>query len=353
MNKKRREVIQAQVEHFADVGLADFSQHQAQLLSFAYSLAEIDDFDDLATRFPVSILNLVTQNKQRYIDVLRCANREDLAFRIKRLEEYNTVFKPLVSVLKKKIMEASSPSELKEFRGAGTAGIVYAISINNKEYAVKFIKNIKRLNFEINSLKVGMGVEKTAQLISYSTDDRCIITEMLPGENVTEIPSDRTIDYPEEQIIALIETVIALYEKGGIIDPNAPNFMYDSKKGFSVLDYNLKTAGTSISIARLILWLRLPLCARKWPDLSIDSPDYRKKEFQMDSERYQLDLKLMVKLLGILSREYPKILKEYRQEEKEKSSNPILALQPLINRNTAFDFPEKQECLDQLEAIGF
>jgi len=309
---KTAEHIQAQVEHFADNGVKKFSTEQKLLLKYSKELVKIIDLDNLPEDLPEEVKKLVKDNRDKCIDVLRSAKKEDISFRKENVELYNHKFKPAIEALKSKISSSQDPKELPEYLGAGRNGSAYVIEVDDKKYAAKFSRSLIQAHFETKPLLQARGIENAAQFVSYSFSDGVVIMELLQGTDVTNFTLENAPNYSDEHITKLIETVIELDNKGIVIDPKPSNFMYDEKNGFSVLDFHLSN-GTQ-SIGNLVMNLKYALTARKWPRLDYKADDYNEKSKAQTLERHKIELPMMIRLLTILQNQFPEVLDNWEQD---------------------------------------
>lgn len=349
---KSPEHIQAQIEAFADKGVSDFSDDQRKILKHTRELTKIEDLDNLPSDVPPKIAKLVESNRQAYIDFLRQESTEEIEFRKENIELYKNTYQPIVQALKMRI-DAGNPKDLPEYLGSGSNGDAYRIEVDDKEYAVKFSRNITQANFEIKPLLRAKGIEHTAQLLAYSLADGVVIMELLPGTDVTHFAPEHAPEYTDEAIVQLIETVIELNQNGIVIDPKPSNFLYDEKQGFSVLDYHLKKGDHQL-LADSIIDLKLALTARAWPQLDYKADDYEEKAAARSIERSKVYLPMMIRFLTILEEKFPSILEDYKKAYAERETNPLVSQSPLINRaSIQIDHPDLVPHLKKLEEMGY
>lgn len=347
---KTQEQIMAQVEHFADKGVKEFSSEQKLLLKYSKELSTVTDLDNLPENLPEELKKLIEDNRSKYIEVLRSSKKEDIEFRKQNIELYNSKFKPVIDSLKEKISNSHNSKELPEYLGSGSNGSAYMIEVNGKKYAAKFSKSLIQANFETKPLLQARGVENVAQLVSYSFADGVVIMELLHGTDVTNFTPENAPEYSEENITKLIETVIELDKKGIVIDPKPSNFMYDEEHGFSVLDFHIKNPKSDHTLADSIMDLRLALSFRKWPYIEYNTPEYKKQSV----EKNKIYLPIMIKFIGILKNKFPEILENYKKRDAEIQANPHVSRSPVINRKyMETENPEIKQYLEKLEEMGF
>ena len=165
LKPKTQEQIMAQVEHFADKGVKEFSSEQKLLLKNSKKLSTITDLDNLPKNLPEELKKLIKDNRSKYIEVLRSSKKEEIEFRKQNIELYNSKFKPVIDSLKGKISNSHDPKELPEYLGSGSNSSAYVIEVDGKKYAAKFSSSLTQANFETKPLLQARGIENVAQLV--------------------------------------------------------------------------------------------------------------------------------------------------------------------------------------------
>lgn len=336
----------AQVEQFADKGVKEFSNEQKLLLQYSRDLSTVTDLNDLPEHLPDELKELVLKHKDNYRKLVQSADAEKLELKRINAELYKKVFAEPIKKLQQKISSTKHPKTLPEYLGSGSNGTAYVIEVEGKKYAAKFTQSPVQSNFEIKPLLQARGINRVAQIISYSFADSVVIMELLPGIEVTKMPPEETQPYSDQQIEQLIQTVINLDEQGIVIDPKASNFFYDKEHGFSILDFHLKHPNGGYPLYQSILDLRNALSARNWPYTNYDTPEYEQQQIEYN----KVYLPTMIQLLSILETQHPELLKQYNDDLKE---NPR-GRPALINRDyiSTVD-PTIQKHLKKLEEMGY
>ncbi len=313
---KTQEKLQSQIEFFADRGVERFSKEQEGLLKYSSILAQIRDYNNLPDSIPPEAKELFLKHKDEYIKFFRSERRLETTFKEENIKNYNEKFKPAIDVLKER-MKIGNPRLLPEYLGSGSNGSAFSVEVEGKKYAVKFSRNLVQSNFEIKPLIRAMGFQSNvAQLAAYSFEDGVVIMEQLPGKEITKFDKTNPIEYTDDQVIALIKTVVELDKRGIIIDPKASNFLYDREKGFSVLDYQLRGEDSEYSLGRHVFSLLVPLAHYKSPNLDYRDPDYEEKADKYDREKYMYKLPIIVRFLEIVKSNYPEIFEQIKEENK-------------------------------------
>ena len=350
--EKSQERLQAQAEVFADKGVKNFSEDQAQILKYSAELSKIKDLNNLPADLPEELVGLIQKHKDTYINFLRQERKLETSFIEENIKTYKEKFQPVIAELKAK-MAQGKPKELPEYLGSGSNGSAFRIEVDGKTYAAKFSGNITQANFEIKPLIRAKDIPHTSQLVSYSFEDGVVVMELLSGTDVTNFTPEEAPEYSDEHIVQLIDTVRELDAKGLVIDPKPSNFMYDPEQGFSVLDYHLKHVGGRYGLPQEIMDLKIGLTARKFEPLDYKAPDYEEKAKALAIEKYKISLPLMIRLLGILKEKYPDILADWQRQHDEDKQNPNMRVGEMIEREYIPQHPDLEPHLKKLEEMGF
>ena len=366
---KSQEKIQAQAEIFGNKEMQDYSQNEdyEKLLKYSVELGKIKDLNNLPDNLPKELVDLIQKHRDTYIAFLRREKKlrtEDVE---QNIELYNQKFKSIIQELKSR-MQQKDPTTLPEYLASSYNAITFRITVNGKEYAVKFNKKddrTKAAKHEIEPMILAKGIPHTAQLTSCSSEDGVMIMELLPGLNLDQFAWDNAPDYSDEQIIQLIEAVKALDDRGLEIDTHPGNFMHDSKAGFSVLDYGVGQGG---KLEKMIMSLSYILSAwtmneqnrefreQKLNELDFDSQEYKEKYNKISIKYYKQVLPLKIRFLTILQDKYPGILSGYkkrREKEKQELGFYFNKDNIMVYRENLPNSPELKPFVDQLEKMNF
>ncbi len=351
-NQKPQERLQAQAEVFADKGVKNFSEDQAQILKYSAELSKIEDLNNLPPDLPEELVGLIQKHKDAYINFLRQERKLETSFIEENIKTYKEKFQLVVAELKTKMAQGNF-KELPEYLGSGSNGSAFRIEVDGKTYAAKFSRSTTQANFEIKPLLRAKDIPNTSQLVSYSFEDGVVIMELLDGTDVTNFTPEQAPEYIDKNIIQLIDTVRELNAQGLSIDPKPSNFMYDPEKGFSVLDYHLKQSGSNYRLPQQIISLKTALSARKFEKLDYKAPDYEEKSKLQSIEQNKIFLPLMIRFLGILKEKYPDILADWQRQHEEDKNNPSMSVSELIDRRYMPEDSEVEGYLKKLEEMGF
>ena len=349
--RKSLEQRLAQIEYFIDTHIQPFSTDQRSLLQNSTTISTIEDLQNLPTDLPENLKSLIKQYRAAYTKTISKAPKEELLFKKANAELYNIRFKDIITTLKQKIENTENPKLLLEYLGSGSNGSAYLIEVEGVKYAAKFSKSVAQTNFEIKPLRKARGIKHTAQLEAYSLEEGCVIMELLPGTDVTQLSYIKEPNYSDDHINQLINTVVELYANGITIDPKPSNFMYDPQTGFSVLDFHLSNNNTSIG--DIIMDLRLALTARDWPKIDWNDRDAKNQDEKQRKEKNKIDLPIMVQFLTILTEEHPEIIEDYWSEYEKREADDTYSQSPLIDRNNIENDSELDPHLNALKQLGF
>lgn len=349
--EKAPERLQAQIEAFADKSVQNFSDDQAFLFRYSAELSKIKDLNNLPADLPQELVQLILKHKDAYVKFLRQEKKLETDFIEENIKNYKKKFQSVILELNNKIALGNF-KELPEYLGSGSNGSAFRIEVDGKVYAAKYSRNLTQANFEIKPLIRAKGIPHTSQLVAYSLEDNVVIMNLLSGTDVTNIPPDKVLEYTDEDIIQLIDTVIELDVKGLVIDPKPSNFMYDEKQGFSVLDYHIKH-GYGYELPQQIIDLKLALTARKFARLDYKAADYKEQAEAQAIEHYKIFLPTIIRFLGILKNKYPDIIAEWKNKHEEDKANPMVSVSDLIERSRIPKIPEFEPYIKKLEEMGF
>jgi hypothetical protein len=347
------QTLQAQAEHFADQGVKQFSKDQGLLLKYSAQLATVTNLNKIPEDFPDELKELIARNKDAYILFLRGHRREERTALEENAKLYGEKFANPVAELKKKIALAEKPNQVEGYLGSGSNGDAYKIEVDGKTLVAKFSSSASQNNFEMAPLLRSKGLPHTAQLVAFSLADGVKIMELLPGQDISKFTPETAPEYPEEQIVQLIETILNLEKNGITIDPKASNFFYDKEKGFSILDFHLSNGNGFCAPEQQVMSLRHALTARKYPEIDWSDADRTELEKQsLDQSRTQL--KFLAQFLDILQKRYPALLKKWQETNARYAADPNMRVSPLVDREAVNgQDPEIAQHLLQLTQMGF
>lgn len=360
IERKSPEQLQAQVESYADslVGSDGYSQRyrETQDIFFRYAglLANMREGDELPENAPQELVDAVRDHSRLYVRFLRTASREDLDFRTANNRLYQETFSPLVETLKASLpmregkIDRDALSQHPQYIGSGTNGHAFRLDHEGRAYVIKFLNYASQTNFEHKPLVCARGIPHVVQLVCFSIPDNVVITKLLPGKGMDAISEEELPTIPDNHIIQLIKTVCDLDARGIVIDPKPGNFLYDDKKGFSVLDFHLNT---DMPLCDSIMSLRRALSSRYSPSRSydFDSPE-RKQGWRAEELRR---FKTLIQFLRLMEEHFPHILSEWKERRAKSREDRRISFRPLVDLDSFPDDAELNTLREELRRMGY
>lgn len=300
-------------------------------------------------------------------------NKEQLNFARNNEHNYSQNFKSTIRELKNRIKEGTARQHFKVL-GSGNTSVVYKIEVDQKKYAAKVmdLKNERTHINEITALILAKGLEHVSQIIAYSLEDDVIIMEVLPGKRLSDILAEDNVEYSDEHIKELIQTIIDLNKREVGVESKPKNFTYDSRIGFSIFDLslipeNIKKERPYFLSELIIMPLNVTLASRGMPDLTeeemwemLDALDSRTSE-----EKKEDDTKAVLryfettsKFLKILYQYFPDIIQDYKKSYEDELSRGKLKRLPFLDNHftkiaEGLNNPRINEYLEYFKQLGF
>ena len=223
---------------------------------------------------------------------------------------YKKKFQPIVRKLKSK-MKKEDINDLPEYLDSGSTGNIFLIKVDGKSYVAKLLKDDINWIFDPKALEGSAGIPNSVQTICYSLSDRAVIMELLPGVNVSKRIVTEKLKYPGRHILQLIETMIALSERGITIDATPANFLYCEKMGFQFLDFNFSEDANTYLVKSIIYLGQNVLVNGIFQPTKALTPDERVVE------QYKVYFRNIIHFLTILEKRYPQILEDWRIKSRQ------------------------------------
>ncbi len=279
---KSPEVIQAQIAAFAAERVEYFKDSSHILENLGKLAAE--GFDDATrtigsgeylrdeaggfVRLPEGTERTVATTSE-YVDFLRSVNGSDydsIQSRADLLKAYDS-FAPTIDKLRQELSDPATRKSHPSFLGNGSNSMVFSISQEGKDYAVR-VPNAKRPNpvvidSHLGGAVLGRGIPHLEQIVAASYENGVTIAEIMPGKEVGDMTSDEITQITDEQLSQLIDTLQTVSERGIEIDPKPSNIFYDPESGFGIVDYHSsKVAGKSSAdqdLGSIVGWMSTPI----------------------------------------------------------------------------------------------
>src|SRR3990167_6719998 len=318
ISPKAPEVVQAQiaafaaewVEHYQDSGhifnnLGNLALEGMSDVTRVTSTAEYhkDENGDNNLRVPEGTERTVATEAE-YTDFLRSvggSRYEAIQGRADMLKVYGR-FEPTIAALRTELSDPATRKEHPNFLGNGSNATVFSINEGDKKYAVR-VPNGKgispaAIDSHLAGAVLGKGVPHLEQIVAASYKDGVTVAEVMPGKEVGHLSVDEIKGVTDNQLSELVDTMVAVSERGIEIDPKPSNFFYDPEAGFGIVDYHSsKVAGKGSKdqeLGEIIGWVSTP----------IDNAGFYGKPYNSNktAEDYASDLEFKKANLDVLKR---------------------------------------------------
>jgi hypothetical protein len=365
---KPPEIIQAQIATFAAETIKDCSDrthifNNIGMLALGHLCDVVRETESLEWRICESgdciILPKGTQitvaTADGYLAYLRSiggSKHEAIQDRANILKAY-TQFSTQIEKLKADINDSTTRKEHPAFLGSGSISSVYLLESKGINYAARIPKdgsiNPRTIDDHIGGAILGRGVPHLEQIIAASYEEGVTIAEIMPGKEIGELTIDDIHQITNAQLAELVDTLIAVNERGITIDPNPSNILYDLNAGFGIVDYfSSKVASRSFATQYLGMitgWIADDILkVGVWNKRHVESVDDYARELDIRNadleilERYRLvveeklrgkDLEFAIKQIDLQS--------TYGQIKKERTNRELL------NKQVALDRKQRQD----------
>lgn len=247
IREKSPEELQAQAAHYADEKLPGFENMEARDQVFQ-SLGNIAALSD---QMPAHVFD-------DYVETVRKAKRERpdlIAGRAELARAFADFEEPVVE-----LMAAFDPDDVKsrrvhpDYLGSGVRSDGFLIEKDGKRYVAKIPRSMNDYedymltgtapdpesvdNYTLAAMR-GRGIPHLEQIVGISYEKGVIISELMPGKDVTELTAEDRAHITDEQIAELAHTIKEANEAGVLTEVENPsNMFYDREQGFGFIDYN-------------------------------------------------------------------------------------------------------------------
>ena len=217
---------------------------------------------------PVHIAKAAKEHWAEYVAFLKAEKKETILFRKECLDTYANKFKNVVQPILDRIhaipgaIAVQMGNEAKEkvsqipgYVETGTRGHVFKIEVGGVPYIMKkFFGDPKVMPVFVESDQVlahqrSQGIPHTQQLVGYSHDDHTLILSYMNGKEIGNYKSGELDSLPKEHVRNLIDTCMALNDRGLLVDYHydGGNFLYDKNEGVNFIDPTLSYQGENWS----------------------------------------------------------------------------------------------------------
>ena len=301
-----------------------------------------------------------------YISFLRRGGKElsrTTDFVAKMYQAYGE-FRPVVQDLIGSIDEYNDPKDHTAFLGEGTNANAFTFDYKGRTLVARVPRGDAVGNGlaydDAVTFEQGNDIPNLQHLVAAAPDRGIIITELLPGKNLTDMTYEELLAVPKEHLAELVELGFKMHDHGLGTDPKSSNYMYDPIHGFSLLDYgrldnpNAEPRDKYLSALSTI---------RSVVDGKASTFAYNEDEpYDSDhNQAYSLEvslngMRLQQRLLEVLQTSYPEILQAAAAYQREMDADPNQfggdAFQVNIEHMPVEGSEELKRYKDQLLSLG-
>jgi hypothetical protein len=233
---KEPDIVQAQIAQFASEYVRT-PVDRAGILTNLSNLAVGSSVDQISGATYQGYKNFLTNHLEGWPAKERAKifrNRADI------ITAYDE-FKPIVDTLR---AEANSDYV------AGGNSVVYFISHNDKEYAVRSPIRVGwappsyKIDQHIAAAALTRGLPHFEQVVAASYEAGVTVSEKIPGKMFSKLTLEDLDAITDEQLEDLVKTIQEADRLGLVLDFNPDNFLYDDQAGFGLIDLE---AGTDVN----------------------------------------------------------------------------------------------------------
>lgn len=178
-----------------------------------------------------------------YTDFLRRvggSKYEPIRRRAEMLDAY-AHFKPAIARLKYELADTATPRQ-HPILGDSLISRVFLIEEGDKKYAVRIPKNHKikarTVDGRLAGAALGKNIPHLEQIVAASYEDGVTVAEVMPGKEISILTPEEVSQVSDEQIGALVDTLITANKHDIEIDTKPSNFFYDPEAGYGIVDYH-------------------------------------------------------------------------------------------------------------------
>lgn len=271
-----------------------------------------------------------------YLDFMRAMPSEDR----KRLKHHHEVmlkafeqYRGDVSTLLAEVNMLEDVKTHPQYLGSGANGSAFWFDHDGKRLVVKRAHGHKKGGYrpiashgESMPFAIGNDIEGLQHQVAASPDNELVITELLPGKNLKDLSYSEFLGIPDEHVRQVIDLVLRIHQTGLHFDPKVSNLMYDSKKGFSILDYGLEGGSFTPSdpdefVMELVPSLAPNITSSLRYDSSKGSDNEDNIAARLESQRNGMRLKK--RLLRILEEDYPEVIASAAKRQRVIDNDPM------------------------------
>lgn len=334
---KSTEVIQAQVaayaaervEHYQDRGhifnnLGSLAVEGLQDVTRVTDGAEYhQDANGETVRVPEGTERAVAtvEDYKSFLRSVGGSKYEGIEGRAEILNRYGE-FSPTINHLREELADLATRKEHTAYLGNGSNSTVFSIERDGKQYAVR-VPNGKAANpgvvdSHIAGAYLGKGVPHLEQIVAASYEDGVTVAEIMPGKEMGDLSVEDIRAITDEQLGELVDTLVAVSERGIEIDPKPSNFFYDREAGFGIVDYHsskVQKNSKDQELGEIVSWAATP----------IDNAGFYGKPYKSErtAQDYASDLEYKKASLDVLKRYREVVATKLQGEVRENALKGI------------------------------
>jgi len=211
-----------------------------------------DDIDmTKRQKFAGYVLKMLGKEKpavtaKEYVDFLRSVGGSDyepIQYRKEKLERFNQEFSQPVTQLLEEIHDLPEGSQHPDFMGKGSKSDTYRITHDGTDYAVRVVKRDNAFsNDYLTAAQLSDGMSHLEQIVAASlVHGRGVtVSEIMPGKELRKTAIEDMEAITDEQLSEMVDTIIAMEDRGIWPDLEHTNVFYDQEAGFGFIDQRVK-----------------------------------------------------------------------------------------------------------------
>jgi hypothetical protein len=215
-----------------------------------------------------------------------------------QLTDNYSLFRDEVEAIISQLQHGVPKKDLPQFLGQGGNTAAYRVDVDGSGYVARLSNNAgfntsEAMASRKAALARGSGVVGLEQIVAYKPEADIAITQLMSGQEITNISQTDIEQINYEQLAKLIDTLATASDKGLMIDPKPSNIFYDAEAGFGIIDYSLKS-DPSADVGKQVSWAAADL---GWLGYKSADERYAKgrnlEEFQQLADRCQVNLEIL------------------------------------------------------------
>lgn len=281
-----------------------------------------------------------------YVEFLRAMDpetRSDVGFLTDKMQAYDEFREDVDDALH----EATENDA--HYLGRGSNGKAFMFEKDGERYAVK----TGGVSYsDVRAFNRAKDIENVGHLIAMDLDTNRSVMNLVPGIEAPRLTTAQRQQIPQQHIEDVIGKSIELYHAGIQIDPKPSNYLYDSEKGFGIIDYQAQQDGNrawtlsdQAMSARTMLIFQNPSSAG--PKYGTAEYDARQHDACVES------VEMLNKFLDAMESKYPDVLEAAAARQAAINADPKTfssGFYPVHDMPT--DTPELQAFKERVIQLG-